>query len=56
LTLGLAFSGPACRSQSQCPAIRYDLAWLTITAAGILGAGAIFLISSTRKDINEHPG
>ena len=28
----------------------YDLAWLIITAAGILGAGAIFLISSTRTD------
>ena len=25
----------------------YDLAWLTITAAGILGAGAIYLISSS---------
>ena len=28
----------------------YDLAWLIITVAGILGAGAIFLISSTRTD------
>ena len=28
----------------------YDLAWLIITAAGILGAGAIFLISSSRKE------
>ena len=28
----------------------YDLAWLIITVAGILGAGAIFLISSTRKE------
>ena len=28
----------------------YDLAWLIITAAGILGAGAIFLISSPRKE------
>jgi len=28
----------------------YDLAWLIITVAGILGAGAIFLISPTRKE------
>jgi len=28
----------------------YDLAWLIITAAGILGAGTIFLISSSRKE------
>jgi MFS family permease len=28
----------------------YDLAWLIITAAGVLGAGTIFLISSTRKE------
>jgi MFS family permease len=28
----------------------YDLAWLIITAAGILGAGAIFLISSARTN------
>jgi len=28
----------------------YDLAWLIITAAGILGAGTIFLISSPRTD------
>jgi MFS family permease len=28
----------------------YDLAWLIITVAGILGAGTIFLISATRKE------
>jgi MFS family permease len=34
----------------------YDLAWLIIAVAGILGAGAIFLISSSRTDTGRRPG
>jgi len=28
----------------------YDLAWLIITVAGVIGAGAVFLIASTRRE------